>query len=191
MSDASDSTLNSDTNDSNSNSDSNNNSSNDLAAQLESLKNELETWKTEARKHERRSKEAVKELNTLKTSQLSDSDKAIQDAVNKAKGDWTKEFGSRLAQSEFKVAAKGRMDDKQLDNLLSALNMSQFVNDDGEPDAKGIADFLDGIVPKSDNKKTGTLDLGQGPRGSGNGNAISLNDDELARQVRRAVGIDN
>lgn len=178
MSDASDSTT-----------ESQSEGTNEQSAQTESvdLNAELAKWKSESRKHETRAKEnakAAKELADLKASMMSEQEKAIANAVAEAQKGWKTEQGTKLAQAEFRALAAGRMDDERLGTLISGLNLSNFLNADGDPDADAIGSFLDGVAPKSQ-----TLDLGQGSRGNGNGNATPLNSDDLTKSVMHALGI--
>lgn len=146
------------------------------------LEAELAKWKADARKHEARAREnakALKELETLKQSQMSETERAISEAVSKARKDWQTEASAKLALTEFKAKASGRFAEDKLDLVMSSLNVSAFLDDDGEPNSKAIDDFLDGIAPA----KGATTDFGQGARGNGMGNATPLNSDALAEAV--------
>lgn len=163
----------------------------DLAAQLAALQSELSNWKAESRKHEKRAKDNATELASLKSATLSDTDKAIADAVASAQKSWKAETGWKLAAATFRANAAGKIPDESLSTLMSGLNFGGFLNDDGEPDEKSISSFIDGIAPKSDNKPPAPHlpGTGQGPRGNGNGAATSLNSDELTNMVLKHVGL--
>lgn len=148
---------------------------------------EVEKWKKESRKWEERAKgnsKAVKELDDLKRTSMTDQEKAVADAVAKAQADWNRDSGKRLAAAEIRALSAGRLDDARLGALMSGISLENFLTEDYEPDVKAINSFLDGIAPKSTN-----LDLGQGARGNGNGGAIPLNSDELTQKVMDALNI--
>ena len=143
------------------------------------LEVELNKWKAEARKHEDRAKanaKAAKELETLKASQMTDTDKAINDALAKAKNEWKMESGSKLALTEFKAKASSRMEVQKIDALLSGLNVSAFLDEDGEPNSVAIDSFLDTFAPP----KSSSTNFGQGAQGT----ALPLNSDSLTDMVK-------
>ncbi len=145
------------------------------------LEAELNKWKAEARKHETRAKEnakAVKELEALKASQMSETEKAIAEAVNKAKNDWKMESGSKLALTEFKAKASSRLEASKIDALLSGLNVNAFLDEEGEPNSVAIDAFLETFAPPP---KSTSTNFGQGAVGGGS--AIPLNSDDLTQAV--------
>lgn len=152
-------------------------------AKTPDLQVELDKWKAEARKHEDRAKanaKAAKELETLKASQMSDTEKAISDAVSKAKNEWKTETGTKLALTEFKAKASSRMDEAKINALLPGLNVSVFLNDEGEPNSEAIDSFLNTFVPP----KSSSTNFGQGAQGTGGqGSAVPLNSDDLTQAV--------
>ena len=90
---------------------------------------------------ERAAKVAQRELDNLKRSQMSETEKAIALARDAGKAEATTQFGVRLAQAEFKAAAAAKQVD--ITELLDDLNMSRFLTEDGEPDATAISQAVD------------------------------------------------
>lgn len=128
---------------------------------------ELDKWKAMARKHEDRAKAnaaAVKELETLKASMMTDQEKAIAEAVAKARADVMGEVGATLVESAFKAAAAGRSLD--VDTILDGLDRSRFLADDGKPDTARIAAWVDKLAPASTSEPAKPKDMGQGARRS-------------------------
>lgn len=157
----------------------------------------VEFWKAEAekhkglsRKHEDRAKanaDAVKELEKLKQSSMSDTEKAIDQARAEARQSVLGEVGGKVAAAEIRAAAAGRMAPGQLEVLLDGLNLARFIREDGEVDRDKVASFIDGIAPKQDQQQASTqFDLGQGSRG---GNDLALNGDPLLRDLKSKLGI--
>lgn len=154
------------------------------------LKAQLEDWKSQARKHETRAREnsdAAKRLKDLENSKLPEQDKAIAEAVGAAEAKWRNEMNTKLVTTEFKAKALPRFgDEAKLNAIMPGLNVSAFLDEDGNPNSKAIDDFLDGIAPKPTEPQG--FDFGQGARGNGQGNATSLASDDLTKQVMRLTG---
>lgn len=136
-------------------------------------------WKAEAqkyqalhRKQEERAKAnhaAARELEQLKRSSMSELEKAVAEARDEGKALGVKEAVAELVDAKIEAAASGRLDPKQLAELLDGIDRSKFVNADGKVDAAKVTKFVEAVAPAK-----GTVDLGQGPRGSaGSG---SMND---------------
>lgn len=155
-------------------------------------KAEAEKWRTQARKHEDRSKAnqaAVKQLEDLRKQSMTDAERAVEEAKATARADAMREVGGRLVAAEFKVAAAGRLSDDAITALMGALDPAPFVDDDGMPDTKAISTFVDGIAPATPEQTSGQpqfLDLGQGARG---GETLPLNGDPLMQAVMSKLGI--
>lgn len=87
-------------------------------------------------------KGAADELAKLRSSQMSEQEKAVAKATAEAeeRGRTTAltQSGKRLARAEFKAAAKGRMEPDAIAGALELLDLTKFVGADGEPDDKAI-----------------------------------------------------
>lgn len=157
----------------------------DPAAEVARLKDEL----TKARKWEDRAKtnaKAAQELDQLKQSSMNDTEKAVAQARAEARTEALREVGGRLAEAAIRVAAAGRNVD--VDALLEGVDASKFLDDNGDPDTKAIAAWVDRVAPatdESDNKPNPKRDLGLGPRGQPN---AALNSNELEQALKNAVG---
>lgn len=130
---------------------------------------EVAKWKALARKHEDRAKAneaAKKELEKLQAAQMTDQEKAIADAVAKARAEVMAEVGSSLVDAEFKAASAGFTLD--VDALLENLDRRKFMGDDGKPDKARIGEFVTKLAPA---KRSAATDTGQGARKDGNGAA--------------------
>lgn len=155
------------------------------------LKAELDNWKANARKHETRAREnadAAKRLKDLETSKLSDQEKAIKEAVDAAQNSWRSEMNTKLVTTEFRAKALPRFggDEAKLNAIMPGLNVSAFLDDEGNPNSKAIDDFLDGFAPKPTAPQG--FDFGQGARGNGEGNAQSLAGDDMSKNILRLAG---
>lgn len=112
-------------------------------------------WKALSRKHERDLKAVRKERDELKAANLSDTEKAIEAA--KAEGAQTAsvEFARRLVAAELKAAGVPA-------EKIEDLDLSKFVDEDGEVDAEKVA-----AAGKRHGKGSGSAgDADGGPRGT-------------------------
>ena len=155
-------------------------------------KAEAEKFKTLARKHEDRAKAnatAAKELEQVKAASMTEQEKAVAEAVAAARLSTLIEVGGRLAAAEVRVAAAGRLDDQQLNTILDTVDLSKFLDEDGDVDTAKVAAFVEGIAPaKAPDDLSSmfeTVDLGQGARGKD----LPLNGDPLLNAVRDRLGI--
>lgn len=151
---------------------------------------EVDKWKSLARKHEKEAKDRARELDKLRQASMSDTERAVAEAKDAGRAEALASVGGRLARSEIRAAAAGRIDDEQLDAVLEHLDLSAFLDADGEPDADAVRKFVDRIAPKSDDDEgkpptRRARDLGQGARGS----HLPLNGDPIQRDLEKKLGI--
>jgi hypothetical protein len=133
-------------------------------------KAEAEKHKALSRKHEDRAKAnatAAKELAELKKQGMSDSEKAVAEAAEEARGQERVRLGGKLARAGFLAAAAGRLPDAAA--VADDLNLSKYVADDGEVDEKGLAELVNRVAPKDGAGAGGGKQRGfdQGARGTG------------------------
>lgn len=105
---------------------------------------EVDKWKSAARKHEDRAKanyQAAKELDALKASQLTDTEKAVTEAEARGRGAAVLEYGQRLAAAELKAALTGLIADPS--GVIEDLNLAKFVTDTGDVDAEAVTALRD------------------------------------------------
>jgi hypothetical protein len=147
---------------------------------------EVEKWKNLARKHEERAKANAKaqaELDQLREASASEQDRAIAAARKEAATEAAKNFGSKLAEAQFRVAAAGLLDRDQLDGLLEVVDLTRFVDDNGDPDIDAITAAVSRVAPKS-------VDQGIPPDDhQGSRTPPALNGDGLERALRSKLGI--
>lgn len=103
------------------------------------LQAELDRWKAIARKHEDRAKAnypAVKELEELKKSQMSDTERAVKEAEERGRIGAASEFGQKIAAAELKAALAGLIPDPQ--GVIEDLNLAKFVTENGDVDLAAV-----------------------------------------------------
>jgi hypothetical protein len=139
---------------------------------------EVEKWKALAQKHEQRAKanaEKAKGYDTLKASQMTEQEKAVEAAREEARITAASEYGARLAKSEIRATAATASAD--LDGVFDYLDLSRFVGEDGEPNPKAIKAFVDGLP-----KKSTTPSFDGGSRGTAKATG------DMNQIIRRAAG---
>lgn len=146
-------------------------------------KAEAEKWQALSRKHEDRAKAnstAAKELEQVRQAAMTDTEKAVAIAKAEGRKEALSAMGARLVDAEVKAAVTGR--NVNVDALLDGLDRSRFLTDDGEPDTKAIAAWVDKLAPRADTANGFRPDLGQGARGAPASGA------DMNSMLRRAAG---
>lgn len=115
----------------------------DAAETVESTdwKAEAEKWQALSRKNEERAKSnasAVKELEQLKTRNMSETEKAVAEAEKRGRESALSAGAERLARAELRAAASGRIDAEALNGFLEFADLKKFIGEDGEPNTKAI-----------------------------------------------------
>lgn len=139
-------------------------------------------WKAEARKWEQRAKEnqrSAKEFEKQQRAAMNDADRALSDAEAKGRTAAATEFGKRLARTEFDAAAARRNPDFDTASALEYVDLTRFVGEDGEPDAKAIKAAVERLVPAP---AGGTPSYDGGSRSTSNGPA------DMNSLIRKAAG---
>ncbi|MFD8685365.1 hypothetical protein [Streptomyces sp. NPDC059651] len=96
-------------------------------------------WKAEARKWEARAKEnksAVSELETLRTANLTEQEKAVKAAEQTGRTAAAAEYGKKLAAAEFRAAVAGA--GINLGEASDLIDTTKFVGDDGDVNTDAI-----------------------------------------------------
>lgn len=118
------------------------------------------------------------QLEELQRSQMSDHEKAIDEAKAAARAEALAEAGAHVARAEIRAAAAtAGLSDDQCKTLLGGIDPKAFLTEAGEVDAEKVKSFIAGVAPTRQK-----LDLGQGTRGSAAG-ATDMNS-----AIRRAAG---
>ena len=102
---------------------------------------ELRTALAEER---RRHRETMQALSALQQQGMTDQEKAVADAKAAGRSEAIREAGLRVAAAEFRAMAAGKLADPEA--ALEVLNLSAFVNDEGEVDKKAMAKMVEKLV---------------------------------------------
>lgn len=132
---------------------------------VEYWKAQAEEWKGYSRKHEDGKKAALTELDKIKASQMTDSEKAIAEAKASARSEALSEVRGQLGESALKTAAA--TSGVQIPEALGALvDASKFVNDDGTPNVELINSVVSSFAPNTPPPPAFSQAVGVGPQSS-------------------------
>ena len=92
----------------------------------------------EAARYRKELRAAQVELDKVRKAGLTEQEKAVAEAEARGAQAAAAQHGPRLVRAEFRAAAAGRVDKDALDAYLEDVDLSKFLGDDGEPDAKAI-----------------------------------------------------
>jgi hypothetical protein len=150
-------------------------------AALETARAAEAKWKGLSRTNEDRWKEVSQERDQLKASQMTDSEKAIEQARQEARNAALSEVGTDLVSAEMRVqatAAGVQLPDAQF------LNLNSFLGTDGRPNAEAIASFVSSL-PKPQQQGY-RQDLGLGRQGGNGPGALTREEyNRLSREDRK------
>jgi hypothetical protein len=129
------------------------------AAKEEDWKGRARTWEQRAKQDARELAKAKRELEEVRRSQMSESEKAVEAA--RAEGEKTGRSAATglLVQARLE-AALAHVDDEARDALIDGVNTARFTTEDGTPDTTAIRTWAEKVAPK----RNGSVDLGQGRR---------------------------
>lgn len=99
----------------------------------------VDFWKKQARENERRAKanaKAAEELEQLKASQMSETEKAVAEAETRGRQAALGDIGQRLAAAEIKAALTGVVPNPA--EIVEDLNLGKYVTDDGDVDEDAV-----------------------------------------------------
>ena len=145
-------------------------------SETDTLKAEVDKWKSLSRKNEQQAKAniaAAKELETIRQSQLTETEKLIEQTKTETALSVRREFANKLADAELKSALQGKLMDA--DSLLS-FEKSSFILDDGNIDSEAIQSWVEAHSKTTDTPAT---DFGQGARGNNPSKSQIRTRDEL------------
>lgn len=145
-------------------------------SEAEKLKAEVDKWKSLSRKNEQQAKAnlaAAKELEEIKKSQLSDTERLIAETKEQTALSVRREFAGKLVDAELKSQLNGRLLDA---GALLSFDKSSFIDDDGNPNTEAIQSWVEAHSKTTD---TPAPDLGQGTRGNNPSKAQIRSRDEL------------
>jgi len=147
------------------------------ASEMDLLKAEVDKWKSLSRKNEQQAKSnmaAAKELEEIKKSQLTDTEKLVEQTKSETALAVRREFATKLVDAELKAQLSGRVIDS---GALLSFDKSSFVQDDGNIDSDAIQSWVEAHSKQSE---TPAPDLGQGNRGKNPSKAQIRSREELA-----------
>ena len=133
-----------------------------------------------AEKEAKRAKDLQAELDRLREDQMSEQEKAVNEARKEGAAEALREANARIARSEAKALATGKTRDPEVAVQLLG-DLSEFVTEDGDVDTDAMSDALDRLVEEKDYLAVGDRqpvpDVDQGARGT---NGVSqLSRDQL------------
>ena len=146
-------------------------------SETEKLQAEIDKWKSLSRKNEQQAKSnmaAVKELEEIKKSQLSDTEKLIEQTKEETAQSVRREFSAKLVDAELKSALQNRVMDA---GALLTFDKASFIQDDGNIDSDAIQSWVEANSKATD---TPAPDLGQGTRGKNPSKAQIRSREELS-----------
>lgn len=146
-------------------------------SETDKLQAEVDKWKSLSRKNEQQAKAnlaAAKELEEIKQSQLTDTEKLIEQTKTETALSVRREFASKLVDAELKSQLTGKVLDA---GALLSFDKSSFIQDDGNIDSEAIQSWVEA---HSNTTETPAPDLGQGARGKNPSKAQIRSRDELS-----------
>jgi arsenate reductase-like glutaredoxin family protein len=145
-------------------------------SETDSLKAEVDKWKSLSRKNEQQAKsngQAAKELDEIRKSQLTDTEKLIEQTREETSQVIRKEFAVKLVDAELKSLLNGRSLDG---SSLLDFDKASFILSDGNIDSEAIQSWVEA---HSRNAEQIIPDLGQGARGQNPSKSQIRSRDEL------------
>lgn len=114
-------------------------------------------------------KEKAEKHDALEAELGTETDKKVHAAREEEQKNARATFGTRLVKATFKAEAKGVLTSEQLDGLLEDLDLTKYLDDDGDVDEDKVAQKIKKIAPKGDTQddrrgNSGGRGLGQGNR---------------------------
>lgn len=146
-------------------------------------KAEAEKWKGLARKHETNWKAASSERDKLAQAQMTESEKAIEEARAEGRQAALSEVGRDLATAHLAAqAAKAGVTIPQ--GLAAVMDVSRLLNEDGMPDEAAISSLVDSFASSTPTAPAYSQGLGIGPQGSTPG---QITRDDLKRMSPQEI----
>lgn len=144
---------------------------------------DAEKWKALARKHEKQSGKLAAELDKLKASTMSETEKAIEKAKAEGREEARAEALADMIEVTVETVAGEKLADPSFAKLLTDDDRAGFVTKDGKVDRAAIRASLDALVKKHPNlAKTGKAGALPGG-GKKPAEGFSMND-----EIRRLAG---
>ncbi len=145
-------------------------------SEMEQLKAEVDKWKSLSRKNEQQAKAniaAAKELEEIRKSQLTDTEKLVEQTRAETTQAIRREYATKLVDAELKATLNGRILEG---GALLEFDKSSFILDDGNIDSEAIQSWVEAHSKTMD---IPAPNLGQGARGVNPSKAQIRTRDEL------------
>ena len=149
-------------------------------SEMDTLRAELDKWKSMSRKNEQQAKanaQAAKELEEIKKSQLTDTEKLVEQTKEETAAAVRKEFATKLVDAELKSQLHGRA---LTGDAVLSFDKNQFITDSGDIDTEAIQQWVEANSKQTD---VPAPDLGQGARGTNPAKAQIRSRDELTNMT--------
>lgn len=105
-------------------------------------------------------KQQLSEFQRQQRAQLDDGERKLLEAREAAAAEVRAQYGSRLAQTEFRAAAAARNPGYDVEKALKYVNLASFLGEDGEPDPKAIKAAVADLVPEGSGDNPPSFDGG-------------------------------
>lgn len=131
-------------------------------SEMDTLKAEVDKWKSLSRKNEQQAKAnslAAKELDEIRKSQQTDTERLIEQTKTETALSVRKEFAVKLVDAELKSQLNGRVLDG---GSVLQFDKSSFIDDEGNIDSEAIQSWVEAHSKTTD---VPAPNLGQGVRG--------------------------
>jgi hypothetical protein len=101
------------------------------------------------RDQHKQAKQQLSQLTQAQRAAMDEGERKILEARESAAAEVRREYGTRLAHTEFKAAAVARNAGYDVDKALAYVDLTKFVGEDGEPDTKAIKAAVSDLVPQA------------------------------------------
>lgn len=105
-------------------------------------------------------KEKAAQYDALLASTQTDQERAVEQAKQEAKTAAQLEAGPRIVRAEFRAAAKGVLNDTQLNALLEDRDLTKYLTESGDVDEAKVAKIIADTAPNGTHQQA--VPLGQG-----------------------------
>lgn len=95
-------------------------------------------------------KQQLSQITQAQRAAMDEGERKILEARESAAAEVRMQYGSRLAQTEFRAAAAARNAEYDVSKALAYVDLTKFVGEDGEPDTKAIKAAVADLVPQAD-----------------------------------------
>lgn len=108
-------------------------------------------------------KAEMEELARLRSERMTDSEKAVTEAVTATRAEVAREYTEKLAAAEFK-AALSHVDEDRRGQLIEGIALGKFLDNNGDVDTAKVKAHALAIAPVVNDSGTTRRDFGQGNR---------------------------